>query len=302
MSQAHSCVPNPDGTCSICGDVALEGRIVNLTADRTMADVEMNGSVVQVSVDLLEEPVVGDRVLVHQGFVIARLERVAVERVRDYSRELYPFLYGAQEVQLADVLAEVRVSTLQKCRDVVELRRQIVESQGEMLVEAATAMARAFGEAKKLLSFGNGGSATDAQDVADDFALPPVPGRPPLPALSLTQDVAVVTAVGNDVGFDNVFARQIIALGEPGDIAFGISTSGNSPSVLVAFERAKAMDLLTIGLAGYDGGKMKQAGTVDYCFVAPSTYIPRIQEGQATIYHALWELTHTIFEGNGAGR
>ncbi len=99
--------------------------------------------------------------------------------------------------------------------------------------------------------------------------------------------------MGNDVGFDNVFARQVIAFGRPGDIAFGISTSGNSTNVLVALEQAKKQGLLTVGLSGYDGGQMGRSSAVDFCIVAPSDYIPRIQEAQATVYHALLEV---IFE------
>lgn len=213
---------------------------------------------------------------------------------RDYGRELYPFLYEeapqAGESQLAAVLAEVRGSTLQKCRDIVGLRRQLIQEYGDLLLDAAGAMADAFARGKKLLAFGNGGSATDAQDAAADCLAPPYPHWRALPALSLTNDIAVVTAVGNDVGFDNVFLRQIIAFGEPGDIALGISTSGNSPNVIAAFREAKRRGLLTVGLAGYDGGEMTRCGAVDFCFVARLDYIPRIQEGQATLWHALLEL------------
>ena len=212
---------------------------------------------------------------------------------RDYGRELYPFLYDAPETdarQLEAVLTEVRQSTLQKCRDVVALRRQLIEEYRDRLVEAAEAMAEAFARGGKLLAFGNGGSATDAQDAAADCLAPPFPHWRALPALALTNDIAVVTAVGNDVGFDNVFLRQIIAFGEPRDIALGISTSGNSPNVIAALAEAKRRGLLTVALAGYDGGAMSRAGTADYCFVARLEYVPRIQEGQATVWHALLEL------------
>jgi D-sedoheptulose 7-phosphate isomerase len=119
---------------------------------------------------------------------------------------------------------------------------------------------------------------------------PPCDGWRPLPAIALTNDVAVVTAVGNDVGFEHVFARQVIALGEPGDVALGISTSGNSPSVVAALGEARRRGLLTVALAGYDGGAMARAGVADFCFVARLEYVPRIQEGQATVWHALLEL------------
>jgi D-sedoheptulose 7-phosphate isomerase len=177
--------------------------------------------------------------------------------------------------------------------DVVELRARTIEAYADELVRCAETMARAFGTGKKLLAFGNGGSATDAQDMAVDCMLAG------LPALSLTNDIGVVTAVGNDVGFDNVFLRQVIAFGQTGDMAVGISTSGNSRNVELAFEMAHKMGLVTVGLAGYDGGRtgeLHRAGVVDFCLIAPSIYIPRIQEAHATIYHTLIELARRMTE------
>jgi D-sedoheptulose 7-phosphate isomerase len=191
------------------------------------------------------------------------------------------------------VLADVKTSTLKKCADVVELRAQVLDRCADDIVRCAEAMANAFSAGKKLLTFGNGGSATDAQDVAVDCMLCG------LPAISLTNDIGVVTAVGNDVGFENVFLRQVIAFGKAGDMAMGISTSGNSRNIEMAFETAHKMGLLTIGLAGYEGGKtaeLHRAGVVDFCFVAPSTYVPRIQEAHATIYHSLIELTRRMLD------
>lgn len=211
-----------------------------------------------------------------------------------FSDFLYPFLEDKERVPLATVLEEVRGSTLQKAYEIVSMRQSFIAEYADSLVAAAEAMAHSFANGGQLLAFGNGGSATDAQDIAADFLIPRN-GCPSLPAISLTNDIGVVTAVGNDVGFDNVFSRQIIAFGRPGDIALGFSTSGESPNVIAAFERAKQMSLLTIGLAGYDGGKMARAG-LDHCFVVHSTYIPRIQEVHATIYHTLWELTYRILE------
>jgi D-sedoheptulose 7-phosphate isomerase len=171
-----------------------------------------------------------------------------------------------------------------------------LESSGTQIVAAGQAMARAFARGATLLAFGNGGSTTDAQDMVTELINPPFPDWPPLPAIALTNDIAVVTAVGNDVGFDNVFARQVIAYGRRGDIAFGISTSGNSTNVLVALEQAKKQGLLTVGLAGYDGGKMKHSRAVDFCIVSHSDHIPRIQEAQATVYHALLEVIYTLLK------
>jgi D-sedoheptulose 7-phosphate isomerase len=214
----------------------------------------------------------------------------------EYDRLFYPFLFEGGKASIEDVLAQVRHSTLEKCREVIALRRATLESSGTQVVAAGQAMARAFANGATLLAFGNGGSTTDAQDMVTELINPPFPDWPPLPAIALTNDIAVVTAVGNDVGFDNVFARQIIAYGRRGDIAFGISTSGNSTNVLVALEQAKKQGLLTVGLAGYDGGKMKHSRVVDFCIVSPSDHIPRIQEAQATVYHALLEVIYTLLK------
>jgi D-sedoheptulose 7-phosphate isomerase len=217
-----------------------------------------------------------------------------------YDQLFYPFLFAGGTVSAEEVLAQVRHSTLEKCREVVALRRATLERYGDQILAAGQAMARAFAAGAMLLAFGNGGSATDAQDLVADLLNPPLPGWPPLPALALTNDIAVVTAVGNDVGYENVFARQVIAFGRRGDIAFGISTSGNSANVLLAFEQAKKQGLLTVGLAGYDGGKTARSPAVDYCIIAPCDHIPRIQEGQATVYHALIEIIY--YELSAPGR
>ena len=142
----------------------------------------------------------------------------------------------------------------------------------------------------KIIAFGNGGSATDAQDLVVDLVAPPA-GLRAAAAMSLNDDAAVITAVGNDVGFDNVFARQVIAHGRERDVAIGISTSGSSRNVLVAVDEAARRGLLTVALAGYGGGRLaevcERAHTID------ADYIPRIQEAQATQYHLLRALIGT---------
>jgi D-sedoheptulose 7-phosphate isomerase len=211
----------------------------------------------------------------------------------EYERLFYPFLFEGK-ADARTVLAQVRHSTRQKCHDLVALRKATLQRCGEQLIATGKAMAQAFASGAMLLAFGNGGSATDAQDLVADLLNPPFPNWSSLPAIALTNDIAVVTAIGNDVGFANVFARQIIALGRPGDIAFGISTSGNSANVVVALEQAKKQGLLTVGVAGYDGGKMARSAAVDHCLIVPSDYIPRIQEAQATVYHTLLEVIHGV--------
>jgi D-sedoheptulose 7-phosphate isomerase len=202
---------------------------------------------------------------------------------------LYPFLYSGVS-DLEAVLANVCRSTTEKAEEITRLRADVLELYRDQLIECATAMARSFTARGRLFSFGNGGSSTDAQAIAELFQNPGPTGRP-LPATTLTSDVAVLSALANDVSFDVVFARPLAANGRAGDIAFGLSTSGGSENVLRGFEEANRRGLLTIGLAGYDGGKMAEAGTIDHLFVMPSSSVHRIQEAQTTIYHVLWELT-----------
>ncbi|GAC1400827.1 MAG: SIS domain-containing protein [Ktedonobacteraceae bacterium] len=214
----------------------------------------------------------------------------------DYDRMFYPFLFESERVNPDEVLAQVRHSTLEKCHEVVALRRTMLKESGQQILATGRAMAKAFAAGATLLAFGNGGSTTDVQDMVTELLNPHYAEWPPLPAIALTNDIAVITAVGNDVGFDNIFSRQIIAFGRSGDIALGISTSGNSSNIVAAFEQAKRQGMLTVALAGYDGGKLARSSAVDYCIVTPSDHIPRIQEAQATTYHALLEIIATLIQ------
>ena len=218
------------------------------------------------------------------------------DTLRDLARELYPFLYApaalarTDDGALAGLLAAVRHSTLAKCADVVALRRDLLDEYESQLDLTARAMADRFKRGAKLVAFGNGGSATDAEDAVADCMMPPIDGWRPLPALSLATDSATVTAVANDVGLEHVFVRQIGAVGERGDIALGISTSGNSPNVLAALAEARRRGMLTIAFAGHDGGAMLDRAMVDFCFIARREFTPRIQEGHATVWHVLLAL------------
>jgi D-sedoheptulose 7-phosphate isomerase len=147
-----------------------------------------------------------------------------------------------------------------------------------------------------LLAFGNGGSSTDAQDVVHTF-VDPRPGARPLPALGLTNDVAAVTALSNDVSFEVVFARQVRAFGRPGDVALALSTSGGSPNVLAGLEEADRAGMVTVGMAGYGGGPMARLAAVQHMFAVPSSSVHRVQEVQTTLYHLLWEATHAALAG-----
>lgn len=204
-------------------------------------------------------------------------------------QSLYPFLYSDKS-NVESVLEQVRRSTVDKTREIIELRATVLERDGARLVECAETMAGRFASGGRLLAFGNGGSSTDAQDLASLFLSPAGDARP-LPAFGLTNDIAVITALCNDIGFEVVFSRQIAAFGRSDDIAVGLSTSGNSGNLLRAFDEASRRGLLTVGIAGYDGGEMAELDSIDYLFVVPSPSVHRIQEAQTTIYHALWELT-----------
>jgi D-sedoheptulose 7-phosphate isomerase len=207
---------------------------------------------------------------------------------------LYPFLY-AETSDLPAVLEEVRASTVAKTGEITELRQVIAQRDGARIARCAREMAVRFAAGGRLFAFGNGGSATDAAQLATLFLHPGElsagGAAPPLPAFGLANDTSVVTALCNDIGVEVVFARQLAAFGGPHDIAVGLSTSGNSANMLRAFDEARRLGMLTVGLAGYEGGKMAELSSIDYLFVAPSASVHRIQEAQTTIYQVLWELT-----------
>ncbi len=202
---------------------------------------------------------------------------------------LYPFLYSGR-TDLSAVLDQVRASTVAKAQEIIELRRAVGARDGARIAECARQAAERFAAGGRLFAFGNGGSATDAAQLATLFLNPGGQARP-LPAFGLANDTSVITALGNDVGVEVVFARQLAAFGGRGDIAVGLSTSGNSANLVRAFDEASRRGMLTIGLAGYDGGKMAELDSIDYLFVVPSSSVHRIQEAQTTIYQVLWELT-----------
>jgi len=209
---------------------------------------------------------------------------------------LYPFLYS-DTCDLPAVLAQVRASTLAKVEEIVELRRLVGARDGTRIADCARQAAARFAAGGRLFAFGNGGSATDAAQLATLF-LNPGGGARPLPAFGLANDTSVITALGNDVGVDVIFARQIAAFGGRNDIAVGLSTSGNSANLVRAFDEASRRGMLTVGLAGYDGGKMAELDSIDYLFIAPSTSVHRIQEAQTTVYQVLWELTGDALRGS----
>jgi D-sedoheptulose 7-phosphate isomerase len=211
---------------------------------------------------------------------------------------LYPFLYSGQ-TDVSAVLEQVRQSTVAKAEEILRLRQEVLAADGQRLLDCARQMAARFASDGRLLAFGNGGSATDAQQLVTMF-LAPGGQATPLPALGLASDPSVLTALSNDIGVDVIFARQVAAFGTRQDIAVGLSTSGNSENLLRAFDEASRRGLLTIGIAGYAGGKMAELDSIDYLFVAPSTSVHRIQEAQTTIYDVLWELCQAELAETGA--
>jgi len=167
------------------------------------------------------------------------------------------------------------------------------------IAQVSEALLAAIKSGNKLLLFGNGGSAADAQHIAAEFVGRFALDRPALPALALSVNTSCVTAIGNDYGFEQVFSRQLEALARPGDVAIGFSTSGNSPNILYAISTAKKMDLRTVALTGTPGGKLKQAADLDHCLCVPSSETPRIQECHILIGHIVSELVEQELYAKG---
>jgi D-sedoheptulose 7-phosphate isomerase len=198
---------------------------------------------------------------------------------------LYPFL-GHNKHDAASLEKEVAESIRMKVREDARLRTQVADEQSEQIAATALAIDARVRRGGKLILFGNGGSATDANDWAIDCIAPPNGWRP-MPAISLSMEPANISAIANDVGTDVVFLRQLIAHARPEDVAVGISTSGGSRNIVAALEEARKRGLLTVALLGYDGGEILRRGLADFPLIVRCDYIPRIQEIQASIYHSL---------------
>ena len=226
----------------------------------------------------------------HRGLLEGRSERASHDA--GASSFLYPFL-AEREDDLEAVVADVRASVLMKAEEVGELRAQTLTDGAAELDATAAALREAFASGGRLLALGNGGSATDAADAVADFREPPH-GWPPRPAIDLTADPAILTAIANDVGVEAVFARQTIAYGSAGDVLLALSTSGGSANVLEALREARRRGLVTIALVGYDGGPIAAERLADHVVVTRSQSIPRIQEAQATAYHVLRALVESV--------
>jgi len=266
-------------------------RAVRTAREREALTFSLTGEVGEYSF----APPDGDRFVIQEVFEV--LYHVLWETVHVYfehreqghdvgnSSFLYPFL-GKGQQPLEEVMREVQGSMLQKMQEVNHLRAAAAESEARAISEIAAAVFERLERGGKLISFGNGGSATDANDLVSDCVEPP-PGFDTIPAVSLSAEPANITAIANDIGTEAIFARQLIAHARPEDVAVGISTSGGSANILAALAEARKRGLLTVGIVGYDGGRIVAERLADHAVVVRSDYIPRIQEVQASIYHVL---------------
>ena len=184
----------------------------------------------------------------------------------------------------------MKEAILRKARESAGVKEQFFRAEADRIELLVRAMAERFVRGGQLYVMGNGGSATDAQHVAVEFFHPIIEKRKPLPALALTADQALVTAISNDRDFAKIFADQLRVLARPGDMALAISTSGQSPNLVQALEAARERGLLTIAFTGKDGGRLTELA--EYCFVVPSFSIHRIQEAHVALYHIVWDLVH----------
>jgi D-sedoheptulose 7-phosphate isomerase len=216
-------------------------------------------------------------------------------------RDLYPFLHGDRQ-DAADLDAALLESLRQKAAHSIEIKQRFFGDNDAAVVACAHAIAAVYRRGGRMLSMGNGGSSCDAAHFAVEFLHPVTTGRPALTAVNLVADAAMLTAVGNDVGFEHVFVRQVIAHGRSGDGLIGFSTSGNSPNLLRAFAKARSLGLTTIGLAGGDGGAMARAPEIDRCLVVGTDSIHHVQETHVAIYHILWDLVHTLLAADRGQR
>jgi len=207
--------------------------------------------------------------------------------------DLYPFLHGKQKSSQSD-LASLLTSIQQKAADSVRVSQQFFTDNANEIIAASKAIANVYIKGGQMLTMGNGGSSCDASHFAVEFQHPVTTGRPALPAFNMVMDTAMLSAVANDVGIKHIYVRQLDAHAGKLDGLIGFSTSGNSENLLAAFEKAKKMDLVTLGLTGGNGGEMLTSGLVDHCLVVDTDSIHRVQEVHVATYHILWDLVHTL--------
>lgn len=223
------------------------------------------------------------------------IERKPIGQDSGAASFLYPFL-GDGAPGVDSIVPEVAASIRSKAAHDERLRHEVASEQTDAIIDAALALADRVERGGTVLCFGNGGSATDATDLAHDLVASPK-AYLPVPAISLSADPATITAIANDVGVDAVFVRQLIAVGRPQDVAVAISTSGGSSNIIAALSEARARGLLTVALVGYDGGEILRRSLADHVIVVRSDQIPRVQEIQASTYHVLLDVLDAIRRG-----
>jgi D-sedoheptulose 7-phosphate isomerase len=187
---------------------------------------------------------------------------------------------------------ELTGKIMRQAREAIDTKEAFFGEQAGTIAQCCQTMAAHFDEGARLFVFGNGGSCCDALHMAVECMHPIFQNRPALPAISLTTDMATLTAIGNDLDFSMAYAQQLRVVGRAGDIAMGFSTSGKSANVNRGLQAARQMKMLTVGFSGRDGGKMPEH--CDFCFTVRSFSIPRIQETQETLLHIIWDLIHVI--------
>jgi D-sedoheptulose 7-phosphate isomerase len=207
---------------------------------------------------------------------------------------LYPHLARAPGGDAAALDAALLESLQQKARDSVKIKQQFFAEHGADVLRVAHLVADTYRRGGRLFTFGNGGSSCDAAHIAVEFSHPVTAGRPALPAQNLAHNMAIITAVGNDVGIDQIYERQVLGMVRAGDCVIGVSTSGNSRNILRGLGAAKKLGATTLALSGGDGGETARVDYVDACLTVPSDSIHRVQETHVAIYHILWDLVHSL--------
>jgi D-sedoheptulose 7-phosphate isomerase len=205
---------------------------------------------------------------------------------------LYPFL-GNEKLETGDIVDDVAESIQAKAREDKFLRLQVAQAEAGQIVNVALAIHERLAQGGKLIVFGNGGSATDANDFVIDCVAPPA-GYRPVPAISLSMEPSNLTAIANDFGIDLIFLRQIVTHAQTVDVAIAISTRGGSRNLILALEEARKRGLLTVALLGYDGGEILRRELADFPLIVRADYIPRSQEVQASTYHLIRETLEVI--------
>jgi len=211
----------------------------------------------------------------------------------EHLSHLYGFLYNNRqtpEQKREGLLTSIEKKVIHS----ISTKQQFFDDNAESLIDAAQAIADVYNNKGRMFSMGNGGSSCDAAHFAVEFQQPVTTGRPALPAMNLMTDMAMVSAVANDLGIKHVFSRQIGAHGRAEDGLMGFSTSGNSKDLMEGYRKAKELGMVTFGMAGGDGGAMKSNGLVDHCLVVETDSIHRVQESHVTCYHIIWDLVHTL--------